>query len=255
LSRRRQPRLLRCAVLFIDLLGVREMNQSRRVGQHLKDLDRAVTRTYRDYLAPSSPWPSAFFSDTLVLASPVMSPLTEETAIIGLAEQAAWLQLDLLAAGFFVRGGLSLGKFYIREGLIFGPALAQAYHLESQAATHPRIVLGREAEHCQREALKASLEPHKSPQAALLLSDGDGWTFINYLGLLFDETDDPLPALELHRDRVVDQLRQHRTMKRVWEKYRWVAEYHNEVVRNRLSADPTLAVPAQDMTWDFASFQ
>jgi hypothetical protein len=61
------PKLERCAVLFIDLLGVRAMNRGprRRVQQHLVELDRAVTGMYRDYLKPESPWPAAFFSDTL----------------------------------------------------------------------------------------------------------------------------------------------------------------------------------------------
>jgi hypothetical protein len=254
LSARREPRLRPCAVLFLDLLGVQEMTSSRDASHRLKDLNRAFTRMYRDYLSPFSPWPSAFFSDTLVLASPITRQGDEGTAIIGLAEQAAWLQLNLLSAGFFSRGGLSLGKFHIHEGLVFGPALVQAYQLESQTATHPRVVLGREAERSQRDALAGYIEPSEAPQASLLLRDGDGWTFINYLGLLFDDTDDPRTTLLMHRDLIVERLREQRGTRRVWEKYRWVAEYHNEVVRQQLSADRELAVPSEMMTWPFTQF-
>jgi hypothetical protein len=42
---------------------------------------------------------------------------------------------------FFVRGGLTVDLFHIREGLIFGPALVEAYELESRHAVHPRVVL------------------------------------------------------------------------------------------------------------------
>ncbi|HEY4094307.1 MAG TPA: hypothetical protein VGM33_02275 [Baekduia sp.] len=84
--------------------------------------------------------------------------------------------------------------------------------------------------------------------------DSDGWTFINYLGLLFDEPDDPRPALEAHRARVTARLAEHRRDKRVWEKYRWVAEYHNEVVRQRLPREPALLVEPAAMTWQFGAF-
>lgn len=81
-----------------------------------------------------------------------------------------------------------------------------------------------------------------------------GHAFINYLGLLFDEPDDPSPALELHRDTVVARLHEHRADTRRWEKYRWVAEYHNAVVVRRLPGEDRLLVPTDEMTWRFESF-
>jgi hypothetical protein len=85
------PQLIRCAVLFIDLLGVRAMNRGpvAQVRRHLIDLDRAVTHRYRDYLRPESEWRAAFFSDTLVLAAPIARPGDEEAEIRGLIRQAA----------------------------------------------------------------------------------------------------------------------------------------------------------------------
>ena len=41
LTRSGRPVLVRCAVLFVDLLGVREMNMSERVAEHLVALHRA----------------------------------------------------------------------------------------------------------------------------------------------------------------------------------------------------------------------
>ncbi len=106
----------------------------------------------------------------------------------------------------------------------------------------------------QRDDLVFYTKASESPQAALLVCDGDGWTFVNYLGLLFDEPDEPRPALEMHRDGVVERLRQHRASRRLWEEYRWSAECHNDVVRARLPGEPSLLVPAADITWDFAAF-
>ncbi len=250
LSARREPRLVRCAVLFMDLLGVGAMNRSRSAARHLVELERAVTVNYRDYLSPFSPWPSAFFSDTLVLAAPLVDDRDEAAEVTLLATQAAWLQMSLARAGFFARGGLSIGRFHIREGLVFGPALVDAYELESQVATHPRIVLSQAAQACQRTVLGTS--PDGNP---LLIRDGDGWTFINYLAIQIDiDTEDPRQPVLAHRDQIVANLQAHRGSRRVWEKYRWVAEYHNEVLRRRLPKHKDLLVPSEPMTWGFAPF-
>lgn len=236
------PRLARCAVLFLDLLGVSAMNRgpARDVQRRLRDLDRAVTDMYRDYLSPASPLPAAFFSDALVLASPVGDD-GDEAAVAELISHAALLQLNLATSDFFVRGGLSIGLFHIRDGLIFGPALVDAYELESRSAVNPRIVLSKAAE-------KVAPRP-----STLLNCDGDGCTFINYLDPLFDDVEDPAVILEAHRDRVVARLGR-RDKKRVWEKYRWVAEYHNAFVRRELPEIDEALVPTDDMTWRFASF-
>jgi hypothetical protein len=240
-------------VLFVDLLGVRAMARGRAAGKNLRALDRAVSGTYRDFLKEDSPWPAAFFSDTLVVASPVLRD-DEESALGGLIVQAAWLQLDLVAQGFFVRGALSLGKFHMRAGLSFGPALVEVYELEAATAIHPRIILGRDAERSQHDDLRFYGQPEESPQNLLLLRDDDGWTFINYLGILFDEPADPTPALAMHRDAIIERLRTHRDNRRHWEKYRWVAEYHNQVITTRIPEQPDLLVDAAEIVWNFASF-
>jgi hypothetical protein len=95
------PRLVDCAVLFLDLLGVRAMTRGsqRQVARRLRDLERAVSRQYRNYLQPDSRWPAAFFSDTLVLAAPVDEFGGKASAVDGLLLQAALLQAASSAAG------------------------------------------------------------------------------------------------------------------------------------------------------------
>lgn len=213
-----------------------------------------MSREYREYLEPESRWPAAFFSDTLVLAAPVEEFGTEASAVDGLLLQAALLQASLLGRGFFVRGGLSLGLFHIRDGLIFGPALADAYELESKRADHPRVVLSPDAVRCQqRRGPKQRDWVHTTHD--ILLRDDDGLTFVNYLDLVFDDPDEPGLLLEVHRDRIEERLKQHRDDKRVWEKYRWVAEYHNDFVRREVGDDvPELLIAGDAMTWRFTSF-
>jgi hypothetical protein len=205
--------LTECAVLFVDILGVREMATGSDAPQHLVALQRAVRGRVRDFLSPSSPWPARFFSDTLVLAAPIAVHGDEEAAVGGLTIQAAWLQLNLIAEGFFLRGALTVGSLHMAE-LLFGPALVEAYELESQRAVHPRVVLSERATAGQHDALAYYADPRESPQNALLMRDDDGFTFIDYLALLFDEPIDPIPDLEVHRDAVVDRLQSHRAKRR-----------------------------------------
>jgi len=229
------------------------MNRGRAAGANLRALERAVGRTYRDYLTDDSSWPAAFFSDTLVVASPVVRD-DAEPALAGLIEQAAWLQLNLIAEGFFIRGALTLGKFHMRDGLIFGPALIEAHDLERDVAVHPRIILDANAQRSQREDLRSYDPPEDSPQNLLLMRDDEGRTFIDYLGLLFDDPADQRPALAMHRDVVTARLREHRNRRRLWEKYRWVAEYHNAVITTRLPRETRLLVDTANITSQFKSF-
>ena len=244
LTRSGRPLFVRCAVLFIDLIGVREMNMSPYAAGNLIALHNAVSIMHRDFFGEASHYRSAFFSDTLVLAAPVDRDTDDTTEVGDLMWQALWLQTNLLAEGFFVRGGLSLGSLHVSDHVLFGPALVEAYDLESRAAVHPRIVLSRAAAETQRGAAGGSM----------LLRDDDGQTFIDYLGAVVEEPDDPTAMLRFHRDTVVDRLHHSRASKRRWAKYRWLAEYHNAVVRRRIPRAGELLVATPAMTWQFTSF-
>src|SRR5579864_5884584 len=89
------PRLQRCALLFLDMLGVSAMARSEQASEHLAAVDRAVRSSFRDFLGPAAELPSAVFSDSLVIAAPVPSPELERTTILGLITQAAFAQLGL----------------------------------------------------------------------------------------------------------------------------------------------------------------
>jgi hypothetical protein len=199
----------------------------------------------RDFFGEASPYRAAFFSDTLVLAAPIIRGTDDATEIGGLMRQAMWLQNDLLAEGFFVRGGLSLGSLHVSDHVLFGPALVEAYDLESRAAVHPRIVLSWAAAETQRGTAGGSM----------LMCDDDGQTFVDYLAATFQAPEDPFPTLQAHRDTVVDRLQAHRRSKRRWEKYRWLGEYHNTIVRRRLPKAGELLIEPPAMTWQFSSFE
>jgi len=244
-------RLVPSVVLYVDVLGVRQMAR-RRPATNLRRFGKAISRSYRDFGFKKSPWPSASFSDMLVLCSPLSPENDEKSAISGLVFQAAYLQSALSESGFFLRGGLTLGKFHISDEVIFGPALVDAVEIEEKVAVSPRIVLSKHADSIMKgsgDGLATDSSAH-----SLLLRDGDGHAFVNHLALLFDDPSDPLPALESHRAIVMKCLDDHRKEKRHWEKYRWAAEYHNSVVASAMPDATQLLVPQDTMTWQFDPF-
>ncbi|HTA12973.1 MAG TPA: hypothetical protein VK765_06080 [Solirubrobacteraceae bacterium] len=228
------------------------MASGRDAERNLRALDHALSGTYRDFLREDSQWPTAFFSDTLVVAAPVTRG-EEAFTLEDLIDQARWLQLALVSERFFVRGALTLGRIHLHGDLTFGPALVQAYGLESQAAVHPRIVLSKSA-----EAALRSDGPTKSPLAeSLILRDDDGHSFVNYLGLLLDEPYDVGALFALHQDRVLDGLTRYRSDRRRWNKYRWVADYHNHVTGEweQLTKESGHQIPHIHTASGFAQFR
>jgi hypothetical protein len=45
------------------------------------------------------------------------------------------------------------------------------------------------------------------------------------------------PRMQAHRDALADKLKAHRANSRVWEKHRWLSEYHNHFCNERKDED------------------
>ncbi len=55
------------------------------------------------------------------------------------------LILELIYKGFLCRGGIALGKLLHTRRYLFGPALVEAYELESKAAIYPRVIVNQQS--------------------------------------------------------------------------------------------------------------
>jgi hypothetical protein len=196
-------------------------------GKNLVELKEALRHPLGNLLEPSSPWAASFFSDTLVLVDPVRDTLPPHQAMAGLAIQAAVLQINLAVAGFFIRGAMTVGEVHFHDSLLYGPALVEAYELEQAQAVNPRIVLSKEASNCLRDAMDDGELGEEPP---FLMREQDGTVFVDYLDVISDDVEDPVVGLRMHKNRVEAELSKHLHDARRWEKYRWVAEYHNAYV-------------------------
>lgn len=252
------PQLVESCVLFFDLLGIRAMSMSSSAWAHLRRLrpalqaavDRAGTEDQD--LTVASTW----FTDNAVVATPVRRDDEREFVVGGIEIPAAYLLLVCWGRGFLGRGAITYGPHYMDEHFVFGPALIEAAELE-KAARWPRIVLSPAAVKVEEEHSRFYNNPLTSTQSGCLACDETGTTFIDHLGIYIDEEDDE-PALDhflrLHRQATENGLAAHERESAVWSKWRWLAEYQNFALANRLPAPERYMINLPEARYAFGRF-
>ena len=182
------------------------------------------------------------FSDSIVVSEVVRD---EHIGVIRLVGYASYLWWKFLAKGVLTRGGLSVGDLRHKDGIIFGPAMNEAYELESQVATYPRIVLSNDL---QRSLLQELVREHGGNhlmlqfQAASTRRDFDGVHHVHVLGHAAVTPPELCPAKEANpatggTSFTTEELNQSKwaaiekflavrpTSLRVASKYDWLASY------------------------------
>ena len=133
------------------------------------------------------------FSDSVIAHVPLIDSVAPYPcrALYGVLSGTAITFLSCLAWGNPIRGGIDLGlAINLDDDEIYGPALANAYSLESKIAHYPRIVIGSELVNYLRVVMAS--EPSSDLERAnsffakacfeLLVQDDDGYVMLDYLG-------------------------------------------------------------------------
>jgi hypothetical protein len=110
------------------------------------------------------------------------------SALHALTENIASIASKCMEAGLLIRGGITIGPLYHRAGVIIGPALVEAYEIESQIAIYPRVVLS-----------KAALRLNDVASRFLLNVDADGLHYVNYFRSLVTRIENGRVNLEIAR--------------------------------------------------------
>ena len=134
------------------------------------------------------------FSDTFLFSSPMSNTQGDipVTPIYRILRACCIAMMVSLADGKApLRGAVSVGKgAFLQDGLFYGPALAEAHHLESKVAEHPRVVVSPTVV----EFLATGQEYSREPKIALLMGnmagicrsficqDTDGQWIVDFLG-------------------------------------------------------------------------
>ena len=115
-----------------ELIPAEEIEQVQKAARHVSTIQQKMHPVSINY-----------FSDSLVLSARADDVIASQMVLDLLTKISAmmWMSHSLL-----LRGGVTLGKLiHIEGGPMFGPAMNQAYLLESKKAEHPRFLIDR---HC-----------------------------------------------------------------------------------------------------------
>ncbi len=177
-------------------------------------------------------------SDSVVAWTPLMGNDNHSTAlnsIYGIMMASAGMFVFSLAMRHAVRGGIEIdGACRLQEKSleIYGPALFKAYHLESEVAKYPRIVIGVGMRNFLR-AVSEGTSMDRSAQyarqlaascSAMIVKDFDGEYVLDYLGehILKTATSRALPedtVLRPAKNFVISEIK------------RWDAEKNEELAK------------------------
>ncbi|MFA7085638.1 MAG: hypothetical protein WC145_03115 [Aliarcobacter sp.] len=150
--------------LFLDILGYStkikhiSKEESKNIFELLNNIEELITE-YFNNASTSSIYKEytlhyTFFSDCIILSFVPKDDINiHEDEIIFFNQTTlefifTWIVnvqfITLLKTGFLLRGGISCKDIYWSDNKVVGPALIEAYNLESKVASWARIVLSEE---------------------------------------------------------------------------------------------------------------
>ena len=146
-------------VCFLDILGFRALisqtlnadgsDSPEKIG-HLSEVLNVI-RELLDIDRPRDRPPAEItqFSDSIVIS--FLSG--EKSGVFDSLLSILWVQINLVLKGILCRGGITRGRLIHTPTQLFGPAMVDAYALESRAALYPRVIL-------DEPIIKAGVQAH-----------------------------------------------------------------------------------------------
>ena len=238
-------------VAFIDILGFSDIVNDtidKKNGEDIENKINDVVSAYRvihdildlneksDKLSSRSNQSKkvAIFSDSIVISFKFEEP----SEVFFTLMELKWLIMQLLSNGWLCRGAVSLGKLNHTDEYVFGPALIEAYLLESKAALYPRIILDRTV--IDAGSLHSAVRHTRKMEAEyvedLLELDSDGMYYIDYFSKAETELDDPMYDFPKYINNLGEIIRKglmassHHSKVGLRIKYSWMRERYNRMV-------------------------
>jgi hypothetical protein len=199
----------RRTVCFLDILGFKEavratMHCEEEASVQARHLKRALL-AIRDTLDVGRKQVSQSkrvtqFSDSIVISFQANEPSEVFFTLLSIQ----WVAIRLVYHGLLVRGGVAIGPLCHTHKLLFGPALVDAYELESRRAHVPRIlVTGQVVEIGARHSANYhDFATEKEYITDCLQKDEDDRYFVDYFLGASRELDDPLLDFPLYMDQL-----------------------------------------------------
>lgn len=228
-------------VAFIDVLGFQDLvaetvdSGGKEIEQKIKALAAAYDTIHEVWKrdAAEQKREVTIFSDSVVIS---FESESENAALITLAEIKIMI-CELLQRGILCRGAITFGKLLHNPRYIFGPALIEAYLLESRAALYPRVILDRHTFVAAgfHEAKRLREQKNLEFARSVVKRDSDGMYYIDYFCTSFKEVEN-VKYFKKCTDSVGEIIRKglmgsaHQSRAHVRVKYLWMREKFNRMV-------------------------
>ncbi|RZK48001.1 MAG: hypothetical protein EOO99_11735 [Pedobacter sp.] len=189
---------------FIDILGFKKHidETTKETGEDnikkiksIKSVLKLSKRITKDHGISNSKV-ITYFSDSIVISYNYNEPGQLFYTLLDLL----YVSFELANKGYLTRGGVSIGKLLHTKKYIFGPALVDAYEIESKKAIYPRIIVSEEVIKIGSKHSKIghSEDDERGYVMDLIDQDSDGLHYIDYITKSSSEFDDPEYDLYLY---------------------------------------------------------
>ena len=225
-------RYTRAIISYLDILGFRELIETRSAGEISK-----ILRILAESVEPGSIFKKekiqfTKFSDTVIRSMPESRHYPRNF----LFELRSILhsQIALIPRGITVRGAVTIGDIVQSWKVVYGQGVVRAYELESRKDSPPRIVIDDDALSSVRPAIERD---NLTAELAGLVRVEDSVTYLDYLRATENELNVPEQEysmfLKHHRDLIRAGLTKYAGRPSILRKYEWLEAYHQRTLLDR----------------------
>jgi hypothetical protein len=243
-------------VAFIDILGFKQLVSGTLSGNDLDNVDKIqdlidAYDSINQILFPENfvdefidiPRRNrnvSIFSDAIAISFKVES----DSEVFDTLDDIKLIIMSLVDHGILCRGGIVRGKLIHTDDYIFGPALVEAYTLESEVAVYPRVILDREIVDIgiKYKSDRNSHSQELDSISSLLEIDSDGFYYMDYFfkaaAEMYSPEDFPYYLNQLSSlIRSGLQASSHHSKANLRGKFYWMRERYNQMVDRVKAAD------------------
>ncbi len=231
-------------VAFIDILGFSEyvINNSENAELIISNVKNIYDKArFKVESIDEARLSITAFSDSIILST--SRHIIDEDDCISSLYDIIWcvknIFIFLLESGFLVRGAIVRGKLIHNEKMLLGPALIEAYRLESRSAIFPRVIIQQSvAKMLRREGNRWVIPATDGPYFMHAFKDFEDY-ILSYkdIGWLQFSKSPVLNKINLCRDKIELILDSSRYNSKHYACNIWLAKYFDDYVARRVPVE------------------
>ncbi|HEU4470310.1 MAG TPA: hypothetical protein VFR58_04440 [Flavisolibacter sp.] len=224
------------AVAFVDVLGFQQKLREFENDVKLKTVEEGeyfVSEKVNEFintvkhvtsLLDEGNFKYYLFSDNICIT---VDYLENPDLLISLLFAINELFYSFAQKGYFLRGGIDVGKFVDEKQIALGVPLAKAYIMESKSAVYPRILISEDL----YNLIKENLSESKFVQFAGISEDrlihhNCEFHFLNPFYNVFTKSD-KVKFFKDFREKIRQNLELNKRQEQIQIKYQWLADQYN----------------------------